>query len=141
MNSWKIFYDNFLNKFYIYIDIDILKILKEKSLNFESILFLPNGFFGLDKVWSSYCTSFISLLSIPGWFLIYDNPAPLRITFSHNLYNSILINSSIISFYLIPIFFCILISSKQLFMEKKKYLIAAAIFSIFFVFLLSNLLF
>ena len=81
---------------------------------------------------------FIFILSIPGWFLIYDNPAPLRITFSQNLFNSLLINSSIISFYLIPIFFGIIITSKQLFMDKKKYLIAATLFSFLFVYLLSN---
>lgn len=81
---------------------------------------------------------FIFILSLPGWFLIYDNPAPLRITFSHELFNSFLINSSIISFYLIPIFFCLVINNKKIFEKRAKFLAILTTISILLVFLLSN---
>ena len=60
-------------------------------------------------------------LSLPGFLLIYFDPGLLKVTFDTKLQNTILINSSILSFYLIPIFFIFFFLNKEkLLIEKKK---------------------
>tara|TARA_B100000315_G_scaffold5796_1_gene5805 strand:+ start:2737 stop:3987 length:1251 start_codon:yes stop_codon:yes gene_type:complete len=55
----------------------------------------------------------VFVLTIPGVLLIYFDPVLLTVTFSKKIQHAILINSSILSFYLIPIFFTILFLNKE----------------------------
>ncbi len=73
----------------------------------------------------------VFLLAIPGFFLIYFDPVLLFVTFDTKLQNTILINTSILSFYLIPLFFSVLFFSKNNYSIEKKqqflFLLASAI--------------
>ncbi|MDC0449700.1 hypothetical protein OAL70_02335 [Pelagibacteraceae bacterium] len=66
----------------------------------------------------------IFLFSLPGFAYIYYWPRILQATFDYKLYNTLLINSSIISFYLIP-FFLILekFKIKKIFFNNQSFLI------------------
>jgi hypothetical protein len=85
---------------------------------------------------------YIVLLSLPGWLLIYYNPAFLfgsggAPIFSLKLYNSLLVSSSIIFVYLVPVIFTILLMKKSFF-YKNFFLLTVVIFlSIFIVFISS----
>tara|TARA_B100000029_G_scaffold432837_1_gene445284 strand:+ start:887 stop:2137 length:1251 start_codon:yes stop_codon:yes gene_type:complete len=79
----------------------------------------------------------ILILSLPGFWIIYSNPSTLRLTFSTEIPTSLLINSSIMAFYLIPIFICLFINNKKIFSGKMKQLFILTLFSILFVFFLS----
>ena len=58
--------------------------------------------------------SFVVLtLAIPGFFLIYFDPILLEVTFDSKLYNTVLISSSMLSFYIMPIFFIIFFLNKK----------------------------
>lgn len=57
----------------------------------------------------------VFVLSLPGFILIYFEPKILKSTFDYNLSNTILISSSIISFYLTPIYFIFYYSKKNIF--------------------------
>lgn len=81
---------------------------------------------------------FIFILSVPGWMLIYYNPSSLLgigsvPIFSLALYNSLLVSSSIIIFYLLPLIFTILFTQKKFFDKKIFFLSIIFIFSIFIV--------
>ena len=76
----------------------------------------------------------ISLLTIPGFILIYYDPILLSTTFDKNLSNTILVSSSILSFYLLP--FCIL----YFFANKIYKKVDTKIITIFFVIILFTLL-
>tara|TARA_B100000029_G_C17600014_1_gene965427 strand:- start:2633 stop:3883 length:1251 start_codon:yes stop_codon:yes gene_type:complete len=62
----------------------------------------------------------VFIFSVPGFFLIYHDPILLKATFDAKLQNTVLINSSILSFYLIPIFFSTLLFSKSKILIEKK---------------------
>jgi hypothetical protein len=81
----------------------------------------------------------VFVLAIPGFFLIYYDPFLARVTWDEKLYNTILISSSILSFYLIPIFFVLLFSNKEKFLINKKQQLLFALVSITVVLLLSIL--
>jgi len=81
---------------------------------------------------------FVLILALPGLWMGYKHPVLLYTIYTTEYYNSLIINSSIISFYLMPIVFFLMISKKELFTDKKKYLLTGAIFSILLVYLLSN---
>jgi len=92
-----------------------------------------------------FISFYIFLLSIPGWTLIYynpkfllgDNEAPI---FSLKLYNSLLISSSIILFYFIPLIFIILLKNKNFLFKNSSFLIISALISISIV-LISSIFF
>jgi len=67
-----------------------------------------------------YLSVIVSLLTLPGLWIIYDSPGVLNLTFSTKLATSLLVNSSIISFFLIPIFFLLYLNNRQIFIGKKK---------------------
>ena len=78
----------------------------------------------------------IFILAIPGFFLIYYDPFILKVTFDTKLYNTVLISSSILSFYLIPIFFSTLLFNKgKILIEKKEQFIFFLISLIIVLFL------
>ena len=79
----------------------------------------------------------VFVFSLPGFWLILNQQRFLTVTFSNKLFNSLLINSSIMSFYLAPIFLLLLFDNKKLFSDKKKFFIITAIFSTLFVYALS----
>ncbi len=56
---------------------------------------------------------FISFLTIPGFFLIYLDPALIKTTFDTNLSNTLLVSSSIISFYMLPFLICFYLEHKE----------------------------
>ena len=56
---------------------------------------------------------FISFLTIPGFFLIYLDPALIKTTFDTNFSNTILVSSSIISFYMLPFLICFFLEDKE----------------------------
>ena len=49
----------------------------------------------------------IFIFSLPGIFLVLSVPRTLSLTFDFNIANSLMVNSSIISFYLIPLYFVV----------------------------------
>ena len=49
----------------------------------------------------------IFVFSLPGIFLVLSVPRTLSLTFDFNLANSLIVNTSIISFYLIPLYFVV----------------------------------
>ena len=59
----------------------------------------------------------IFFLSLPGFYVIFDAPSTLRLTFDLNIANSLMVNSSIISFYLIPIFLIFLVNNFKRYKE------------------------
>ena len=80
----------------------------------------------------------IFLLSLPGFWIIYQYPYYLTHSgFSLQFYNSILINSSIMSFYLIPLFFPALWGNFKLEFKSKRFHIVSLIIIIIAVFFMS----
>jgi hypothetical protein len=80
----------------------------------------------------------IFLFALPGIFLVLNFPVLLGLTFDSRHYNSILVNSSIISFYLIPIYFSLFFDKKINFNFKDKKIIIASIFSLFITLIFSQ---
>lgn len=79
----------------------------------------------------------VFILAIPGFFLIYFDPTLLSVTFDTKLYNTVLISSSILSFYLIPIFFIIFLFNKKEHQINKKQQYLFILISIIIVLMLS----
>lgn len=75
--------------------------------------------------------------AIPGFFLIYFDPTLLSVTFDTKLYNTVLVSSSILSFYLIPIFFIIFFFNKKEHQVNKKQQYLFIFISIIIVLMLS----
>jgi len=90
------------------------------------------------KLKTFFALSFIVFIfSLPGFWLIFNHSNLLSVTFSNKLFNSVLINSSIMSFYLIPIFFFLKINNAKFISYEKKYLLLVVFLAICAVFLLS----
>ena len=64
----------------------------------------------------------VGLLAVPGIIFVIFLPRILQVTFEFKLYNSLLVNSSIISFYLIPFFSIIYFFENKLNLFKEKIL-------------------
>ena len=79
----------------------------------------------------------IFILAIPGFFLIFFDPFILKVTFDTKLYNTVLISSSILSFYLIPIFFIVLFLNKEKFQFEKNKQLMFILISVSIVLLMS----
>jgi len=79
----------------------------------------------------------VSVLAIPGFFLIYFDPVLLKVTFDTKLQNTVLISSSILSFYLIPIFFAILFFNKEKPLIEKRQQFLIILVSVIIVLLFS----
>ena len=86
---------------------------------------------------------FVLSLSIPGFILIFNEPAILKSTFDPNLANTILISSSIIFFYIIPFYLIYFWSLKKNFFKLREMILADKILllSIFFLIIFLNLFF
>ena len=82
------------------------------------------------------CT-IIFIFALPGIFLVLNFPILLGLTYDGRFYNSILVNSSIISFYLIPIYFSLFFDKQNDFHLKDKKIIIAALISVFIVLIFS----
>ena len=93
-----------------------------KNLNFKFFFFI---------------SSFVFLLSLPGFFLVYYDPILLSTTFDSNLSNTILVSSSILSFYLLPFYFFKILKDKEKFFLKKEFYMML-IFSFIFIIILFN---
>lgn len=81
----------------------------------------------------------IFLFSLPGFYIILNDITPLRTVFSYKIYNTFLISPSIISFYLIPIFFINYLFNKKNIniLIPKKNSFNLIIFILIFVFTLA----
>ena len=77
----------------------------------------------------------IGVLAVPGIIFVLIWPNILKATFEFKIYNSLLVNSSIIALYLIP-FYMILF-----FFEKKKKIYQKQTFGIFFNLIVINFFF
>lgn len=67
---------------------------------------------------------FIFLLTIPGFVLIYYDPILISTTFDSNISNTLLVSSSILSFYLLPFYFLeILNKDIKKFLNKNVFII------------------
>lgn len=111
------------------------------SRQYYALFFLFYLYFYFNNYKLSYflfISFFIFILSIPGWIMIYHNPSSLLgigsvPIFSLALYNSLLVSSSIIIFYLLPLIFTIFFTQKNFFYKKILSLSVMFIFSIFIV--------
>ena len=63
---------------------------------------------------------FVLIFSIPGFFLIFLEPKILKTTYDLNFYNTILISSSIILFYLIPFYLLRWFEIKKVIFKNTK---------------------
>ena len=82
----------------------------------------------------------ISVFALPGVIFVVFWPKIIQATFEFKLYNSLLVNSSIISFYLIPFFSIIYFFQKKIeFFKNIKKDKLILIFITFFVFLCSTI--
>ena len=85
-----------------------------------------------------FTCAIIFLCSIPGLLLVYNFSITLSSSFDNRIYNSLLVNSSIISFYLIPIYFFLLFDKKVSLDFKDKKTVFVSIFLLIFVLVLSQ---
>ena len=80
----------------------------------------------------------IFLFALPGIFLVFKFPLTLSVTFDNRFYNSILVDSSIMSFYLIPIYFSLFFDKKINLNFKNKKIIITSFFLLITVLILSQ---
>ena len=80
---------------------------------------------------------FILVLATPGIIFILDQQSVLNIKFTSKLQNFLLVNSSIMSFYLIPIFFLVAINKIEFFKKDLKFFIYYFLLFTILVFILS----
>ena len=80
---------------------------------------------------------FILVLATPGIIFILDQQSVLNIKFTSKLQNFLLVNSSIMSFYLIPIFFLVAINKIEFFKKDLKFFIYFFLLFTILVFILS----
>jgi hypothetical protein len=88
------------------------------------------------KKFSQVCL-IILIFAIPGLIFVIIWPKVLQVTFDSSLQNSLLVNLSIISFYLVPFFFIIFALNKKKFILDNKFFIFSTL-SIIFIFISSN---
>lgn len=80
----------------------------------------------------------IFLLAIPGLILVYLNPGLIPFYLTIDIYDSLLVNSSIIGFYLLPFFIVnFLLNKKKNYLHIKQY-ITACLISLFAIILCSQ---
>ena len=75
----------------------------------------------------------VFIFSLPGFWLILNDTRVLTSIFSPKIYNTILISPSIMSFYLIPIFFILYLNKINKIDFKNKYNILSIIFFIILI--------
>lgn len=81
----------------------------------------------------------VLLLSLHGVWFVYNHLVTFsNIKFTSEFQNHLLVNSSIMSFYLMPLFFSLFITNKNIFKKEIKFFLISLIFFSFIVFLLSN---
>tara|TARA_Y100000590_G_scaffold449594_1_gene587994 strand:+ start:1918 stop:3171 length:1254 start_codon:yes stop_codon:yes gene_type:complete len=82
---------------------------------------------------------FVLLLSLHGFSFVYEHSVTFsNIKFTNQFQNSLLVNSSIISLYLIPIFFCVVINDVNILRKEMKFIIISSIIFSFLVYIFSN---
>lgn len=89
----------------------------------------------LDKKTFLQTVFLVSIFSLPGFLYIIIWPKILKATFVFKLYNSILVNASILSFYLIPFYSILFFFEKKIKFDKKNILVFFLL--IFFVIICS----
>ncbi len=82
---------------------------------------------------------FVIILSLPGlWFVYEQSSVLLNIKFTPKLHNYFLVNSSIMSLYLIPIFLLLMANERSFFKQDGKFIFLSIIFYTILVFILSS---
>lgn len=81
---------------------------------------------------------FVLILALPGIIFVLDQQSVLNIKFTLKFQNFLLVNSSILSFYLIPIFFLVAINKIDVFTKDLKFFIYSFLFFLILVFILSS---
>ena len=82
---------------------------------------------------------FVLLLSLHGLWFVYEHSVTFsNIKFTNEFQNSLLVNSSIISFYLIPIFFCVIINNTDVLKKEIKFFIISTLIFSLLVYIFSN---
>jgi hypothetical protein len=146
----------FLGSLYFFIKWEKQKILNRINLNlFLSLLLMALAvytrqlyaivylyfvyifFKKMDFKFFLITSTLIFVLAIPGFYLVLNWPKTLTLSFDPNLQNSILINASITSFYLVPFFLINFIFNKKISFINKYY-IMTSLFSAISVLILSN---
>ena len=84
----------------------------------------------------AYLSLIIFLMAIPGIYMVFNWPKTLTLSFDPKIQNSILVNSSIICFYLLPFFIINFFYNKK--NKYNYYFLYIVLFSLISVFLLSN---
>ena len=129
---WEKNQSNTINKNIIYQTIFLALAVYTRQYYALIYLFLMYIFFKNLKLSEFIKISlFISLMTIPGFIHIYLDPRILSGTFDTNFSNVILVNSSIIGFYLLPVYLIMLVfNSKSLQIKnilKKKFTILGSL--------------
>ena len=115
---------NIINKYLVYSTIFLALACYTRQyyalifVYFLFIYFTKLNFLNFIKI-----SFFIFVLSLPGFWLMYNDPALLKTVYTTRFYNTILINTSIISFFLMPIFIATLAFNKNLIHNKKNIII------------------
>jgi len=105
--------------FYLYFMITYLKKIKFKMFLLLSILVL--------------------FLLLPGLIFVYEQSSVLSgIKFTSKFQNSLIVNSSIMSFYLIPIFLCFFLNDLSKLKQNIKFITIAFILFSILIFIFSN---
>jgi len=83
----------------------------------------------------------VFILTLPGFWLLFNDPRNLVLftpyLLNFKIYNTILISSSIMAFYLMPIFFILFLNKNYKFDFKNKYNILGSIFFITLILIIS----
>ena len=83
-------------------------------------------------------STIIFLCALPGILLVLNFPILLGLSFDGRIYNSILVNTSIISFYLIPLYSALFFYKKINLNLKDKKLVISSIASVFIILIFSQ---
>jgi len=81
-------------------------------------------------------SSIIFLFSLPGFFMVINFSLTLSTSFSNNFYNSVLVNASIIFFYMLPIYSFLFLNNKISLSFKNKKKVISLIFLLIFALIL-----
>ena len=79
----------------------------------------------------------VFFLSLPGIWIVYNQQNLISLYSTSRFADSLLVNSSILSFYLIPIFFCLFINKRNQLSDNKKFFIFSVFISTVVVYILS----
>lgn len=135
--KWKEIKPNSLNKYLILCTFSLALAVYTRQyyalifIYFLYIFFQKLSFFNFFKI-----SLIIFIFSLPGFWLISNFPSLLKTTYSSKFHNTVLINTSILSFYFLPFFFTFWLNLTDKFVIKRKYLLSFIIGLAILIFLI-----